>query len=125
MTCGTMNRGRSACALSSGRASRISYIPPSPSQIGYLRSGDRVLELGCGTGLETIPLAEAGVEILALDISRQMLHELNRKARAASIADRIETRRGPISDLSEIANDLVPGSFDGAFSHFGALNCEP
>jgi len=87
--------------------------------------GDRVLELGCGTGLETIPLAEAGVEILALDISRQMLHELNRKARAASIADRIETRRGPISDLSEIANDLVPGSFDGAFSHFGALNCEP
>jgi SAM-dependent methyltransferase len=87
--------------------------------------GDRVLELGCGTGLETIPLAEAGVEIVAIDISRGMLRELNRTARSASVHGRIETRQLPISDLNKIVSDLGPGSFDGAFSHFGALNCEP
>ena len=86
--------------------------------------GDRVLELGCGTGLETIPLAEAGVEIVAIDISGGMLRELNRKAREASVHGRVETRQGAIRDLSKILSDLGPGSFDGAFSHFGALNCE-
>jgi ubiquinone/menaquinone biosynthesis C-methylase UbiE len=89
------------------------------------RPGDRVLELGCGTGLETIPLAEAGLEIVALDISGGMLRELNRKARVASVHGRIETRQVPIKDLHKIVSDLGPGSFDGAFSHFGALNCEP
>src|SRR2546421_382505 len=72
------------------------------------RPGDRVLELGCGTGLETIPLAESGVEIVALDISRGMLQELNRKARSASVHGRIETRQVPISDLHKIVSDLGP-----------------
>ena len=88
-------------------------------------AGDRVLELGCGTGLETLPLAEAGVKVVALDISGGMLRELNRKARVAKVHSRIETRQVPISDLSKIVAELGPGSFDGAFSHFGALNCEP
>ncbi len=88
-------------------------------------SGDRVLELGCGTGLETIPLAEAGVEVVALDISSGMLRELERKAQAAEVHGRIETRQAPISDLSRIVDEFGPGSFDGAFSHFGSLNCEP
>ena len=87
--------------------------------------GSRVLEIGCGTGLETMALAESGVDIVALDISRKMLIELDRKARAASLSDRIEIRRGLAGDLSSIFADLGPGAFDGAFSHFGALNCEP
>ena len=87
--------------------------------------GSRVLELGCGTGLETIPLAASGVNVVALDISAQMLAELERKANAASLARRIITRKGLLSDLSEIVSEFGPGSFDGAFSHFGALNCEP
>jgi ubiquinone/menaquinone biosynthesis C-methylase UbiE len=39
-----------------------------------------VLEIGCGTGRVTIPLAEAGVEITGLDVSASMLAEANRKA---------------------------------------------
>lgn len=84
-----------------------------------------VLELGCGTGLETIPLAEAGVEIVALDISAGMLGELDRKAREASVRNRIEIRKVPITDLVTIRSEFGVGSFDGAFSHFGAMNCEP
>src|SRR5437016_2950527 len=88
-------------------------------------SGSHVLELGCGTGLETIPLAEAGVNVVAVDISAKMLAELDRKARATSLGNLIVTRKGAISQLSAILSDFGPGSFDGAFSHFGAINCEP
>jgi len=88
-------------------------------------SGSHVLELGCGTGLETIPLAEAGVNVVAVDISAKMLAELDRKARAISLGNLILTRKGTISQLSAVLSDFGPGSFDGAFSHFGAINCEP
>ena len=50
----------------------------------YLSQAQRahgpVLEIGCGTGRVTIPLAEAGVEITGLDVSASMLAEANRKA---------------------------------------------
>src|SRR3989475_2197134 len=88
-------------------------------------SGSHVLELGCGTGLETIPLAEAGVNVVAVYISARMLEELDRKARTTSLGKLIVTRKGAISQLSAILSDFGPGSFDGAFSHFGAINCEP
>ena len=87
--------------------------------------GSRVLELGCGTGLETIPLVESGVNVVAVDISGKMLAELERKANSASLARRVAARKGLLSDLSEIVSEFGTGSFDGAFSHFGALNCEP
>lgn len=87
--------------------------------------GTRVLELGCGTGLETIPLAESGVNVVALDLSAKMLAELERKATQVSLTRRIVARKGVLSDLSGIVSEFGPGSFDGAFSHFGALNCEP
>ena len=61
------------------------------------RPGDRIIELGCGTGLESIPLAEAGIQVVALDISSGMLNELERKAETAGVRDRIETYRVPIS----------------------------
>ena len=54
-----------------------------------------------------------------------MLAELDRKARATSLGNLIRTRKGTISQLSNILSDFGPGSFDGAFSHFGAINCEP
>lgn len=37
------------------------------------RRGGPVLELGCGTGRVTVPIAEAGVEIVGMDISKPML----------------------------------------------------
>jgi SAM-dependent methyltransferase len=87
--------------------------------------GSRVLEIGCGTGLETIPLAQTGVDVVAVDISGKMLEELTRKAQALSLRDRIECRKGSAGQLATVVREFGPGSFDGAFSHFGALNCEP
>src|SRR2546427_12588938 len=54
-----------------------------------------------------------------------MLAELDRKVHATSLGNRITTLKGTIAQLSTIVSDFGPGSFDGAFSHFGAINCEP
>src|SRR4051812_40063712 len=47
-------------------------------QIG--RNPGPVLEVACGTGRLTIPLAEDGVDITGLDISAQMLEQAEKKA---------------------------------------------
>lgn len=85
----------------------------------------RILELGCGSGMETLPLLELGHEIVAVDISERMLATVRRKADAAGVATRLSTRRLAVRDLSQLADDGMAGSFDGSFSTFGALNCEP
>lgn len=50
------------------------------------RAAGPVLELGCGTGRLTIPLAEDGVAITGIDLSEAMLALAERKARAAGVA---------------------------------------
>jgi SAM-dependent methyltransferase len=47
-----------------------------------------VLELGCGTGRVTIPIAQAGVEAVGLDNARAMLDVARRKAAAAGVTVR-------------------------------------
>lgn len=89
------------------------------------RAGERVLEIGCGTGLETIPLAEAGVEVVAVDVSSQMLHRLVDKARGRGLSALIHPRKMPASGLEPLLAEFGRASLDGAFSDFGALNLDP
>lgn len=55
----------------------------------YLRQikkyGEPVLELACGTGRITIPLAEQGIRITGLDISKPMLTHAKKKASAKGV----------------------------------------
>jgi len=51
-----------------------------PEQMGH-----PVLELACGTGRLTIPIAQAGVEIVGLDLSPSMLAQARTKAKAAKV----------------------------------------
>jgi len=48
---------------------------------GELVGASRVLEVGAGTGLVTVPLARAGVPIMGTDLSVEMLERLGHKAR--------------------------------------------
>ncbi|MHC1605716.1 MAG: class I SAM-dependent methyltransferase [Candidatus Methanofastidiosia archaeon] len=47
--------------------------------------GGPVLELACGTGRITIPLAEKGIDITGLDVSEPMLIHAKRKAAAKNV----------------------------------------
>lgn len=49
------------------------------------RAGGRVLEMCCGTGRLTIPLAQAGIRITGLDFTRSMLKRARKKAQDAGI----------------------------------------
>lgn len=59
------------------------------------RSGEPVLELGCGTGRISLPIARAGVSVAGLDGSVQMLARFSAKLEAepTEVRDRITLQR--------------------------------
>ena len=50
------------------------------------KHGDPVLELACGTGRVTIPLAESGIRITGIDISESMLSHARTKIKDKEVA---------------------------------------
>lgn len=65
-------------------------------------SGGPVLEVACGTGRVTWPIARAGVEIVGLDIGTGMLHaaEAKRNREPREVRERVRFVRGDMTDFS-------------------------
>ncbi|WP_426957979.1 class I SAM-dependent methyltransferase [Muricoccus radiodurans] len=65
-------------------------VQPGPCEAFYLdearRNGGPVLELACGTGRLTLPLARAGCDVVGLDSSSAMLAAARRKAGEESLS---------------------------------------
>jgi SAM-dependent methyltransferase len=59
---------------------------PHPPAKSAGRMGHPVLEVACGTGRLTLPIAQSGVEIVGLDLSPSMLAHARTKAEAAGVA---------------------------------------
>jgi len=63
-----------------------SYLPDGPLFESLLTSDIRtVLDLACGTGRLTIPLAKKGLQVVGLDISSPMLYLAQQKSKDLSI----------------------------------------
>jgi len=92
--------------------------------LAAFRAGERLLEIGGGTGFETVPLLSAGHWVTVVDLSPRMLAELSGRARADGADQRLTCRLGRLSRLDEVLSEDRPASFDGAFSTFGAFNLE-
>lgn len=86
-------------------------------------AGDRVLDLGCGTGEDAVRLASRGVRVTATDQSTRMLEVARRRADDAGLGDRVRFVRADLSGSDPLGSAAGPPLFDGAFSNFGALNC--
>lgn len=84
-------------------------------------AGDRVLDAGCGTGLDSLALARRGVRVTAVDASPGMLAVLARRVAAAPAGLAVEVRRGDLTALDDLAGGPAAG-FDGAVSSFAAVN---
>ncbi len=90
----------------------------------WLPSGCRVLEIGCGTGVDTAFLANAGLRVIACDPSEEMLSRTNRRLANAALGDRAGILLCGLEDLPRFLDALDRGEgFDAIISNFGALNC--
>eukprot|EP00451_Oxyrrhis_marina_P017772 CAMPEP_0204345650 /NCGR_PEP_ID=MMETSP0469-20131031/26561_1 /ASSEMBLY_ACC=CAM_ASM_000384 /TAXON_ID=2969 /ORGANISM="Oxyrrhis marina" /LENGTH=211 /DNA_ID=CAMNT_0051331121 /DNA_START=67 /DNA_END=702 /DNA_ORIENTATION=+ len=70
----------------------------------WFRSGDRLLDVGAGTGLLTFAMEPHFKQLTAFDTSAGMLDVLNKKL-ADSTSNKISTSMGPISSLGKY--DLI------------------
>jgi SAM-dependent methyltransferase len=77
-------------------------------------SGDRVLDVACGTGNATIPAAVAGGVATGLDITPELLEDARRNAAEAGVE--IEWIEGDAEALP-----FDDGSFDVVLSTFGCM----
>ncbi len=85
----------------------------------YLRvfgRGARVLDVACGTGLDTLRLAALGRRMIGVDASPGMVAELCRKAAARGLAVEVQ-----VEDAARLG-DWPAASFDGILSSFAGLN---
>ncbi|HUT36662.1 MAG TPA: class I SAM-dependent methyltransferase [Planctomycetota bacterium] len=78
-----------------------------------LRKGQRVLDVPCGKGRLTIPLARMGMAMTGVDLTASYLRRARRAARREGLDVRLVE-----SDMREIAFD---GEFDAAFNWFGSF----
>jgi ubiquinone/menaquinone biosynthesis C-methylase UbiE len=84
--------------------------------------GSRLLDLGCGTGLDAVRMARAGHYVTAADWSQRMVERTHERAEREHLTDRVQAITVGAHELSRIDGH---GQFDGAYSNLGALNCVP
>ena len=86
---------------------------------------ESLIEIGCGSGMETLSMLRAGHEILAVDISERMLEVVRAKAAKEGLSERLRTLRCRAAEVGVRLADLQGGALEGGYSTYGALNCEP
>jgi SAM-dependent methyltransferase len=84
----------------------------------------RVLEIGCGTGIDTQFLAARCQHVVACDPSEEMVTRTLRRVAMEKLEGRATVMLCGLQDLPSYLDALAPGIvFDGVVSNFGALNC--
>ena len=81
----------------------------------------RLLDLGCGTGLDAAHFAARGHTVLGVDSSPEMVRRTAARARQLGLSGRIAARELGIHELERLAGER----FDGIYSDLGPLNCVP
>ena len=113
-------------ALASGEAFQLQRRQTHAALSRWIRSGFRVLEIGCGTGVDTEFLAKLGARIVACDPSEEMLSRTRRRLENGGLGDRIGILSCGLQDVPQFLDALDHAEgFDAIVSNFGALNCVP
>jgi SAM-dependent methyltransferase len=89
--------------MAGGHAEMVAGQRRILTELGLLATGsDRALDLGCGSGFQSVALAQLGFQVTALDFSRKLLGEL-------------VSRQGQLSvtalegDIRDVASLVAPG----------------
>ncbi len=79
-----------------------------------------ILDIGCGTGEQSLFLAKRGYRVLGVDMSRKMLTKANENAKEGKLEDKLS-----LVIASAEALPFRDKSFDGLISIFGVFNHIP
>lgn len=85
------------------------FVMPTVDKLAELAPGNKILELGVGTGRIAIPLAEKGFEVTGIDVSTGMINELHKKS------NQVTTR---VADMRNVELDQ---KFDLVFLIFNGI----
>ena len=86
--------------------------------------GSRLLELGGGTGVDAIFMADQGREVLLTDGAPAMVAQATRNIQTVGMSRRVATRVLPIEQLGNFAAERTGSpQFQGVYSNFAAFNC--
>lgn len=87
-------------------------LGPTVDRLAELAGGGPVLEFAIGTGRVAVPLAERGVPVTGLELSRPMLARLREKADESAI---------PVV-VGDMATTAVPGEFSLVYLVFNTIS---
>lgn len=79
-----------------------------------IRSGQRVLDVACGTGVVSVTAAQRGAQVTALDLTPELLDRARENARIAAV--KIDFHEGDVEHLP-----FDDASFDVVLSQFGHI----
>jgi SAM-dependent methyltransferase len=96
---------------------RYSFTKGTPQEVEYLvaelglRSGQRVLDVGCGPGRHAFELARRGVLVHGVDVSERFVELARRDAPAGATFERLDARALPFEQQFDAAICLCQGAF--------------
>ncbi len=99
---------------------RYSFTKGSDQEVGFLLEllrlprGARVLDVGCGPGRHSVRLAQAGLAVTGIDVSRRFLELAAEDARAAGVRAsffEVDARQMPFEDEFDAVISLCQGGF--------------
>ncbi len=88
----------------------------------FIRPGIRVLDVGCGTGVDAVHAAALGARVLGVDASPAMVEQCRAAIAAAGVGEHASAR---VADAERLDSLGDVGRFDIVVSDFGVLNCTP
>jgi len=100
------------CAMRSRVLAEVSY---------RVIRGGRILDLGCGPGVDDESLAREGYRVTGIDWSPHMVEQARTRIADAGLNDRVAIQQLGIHQLDRLPAEV----FDAALSNFGPLNCVP
>lgn len=84
--------------------------------------GSRLIDIGCGTGLDAIRMARLGHHVTATDWSPLMVERTSDRAEREQLTVRVQATAIGAQEFSRLEAN---GTYDGAYSNLGPLNCVP
>ncbi len=76
-------------------------------RLGWVRTGQRAVDFGTGTGTVALGLARRGVSVVGVDVSTALLDVASRRATAASVPARFVLASAEDTGLASSSYDLV------------------